>query len=87
MIILMSKEVQSVSTSSLPVVGGPLPDNPSLQIIMVKLDVTNYLTWSRSAILSIQSCGLYGYLTIDAKKQENIEPLYDKWMVENSLAM
>lgn len=44
-------------------------DNPSLQITMTKLDVTN-LTWSRSTMLSIQKLRLVSLLIVDSKKPE-----------------
>jgi hypothetical protein len=36
---------------------GALNENPSLQITTVKLDGSNYLAWSRSALLSIKVGG------------------------------
>lgn len=36
-------------------------DNPSLQIITTKLDGTNYLSWSCTPLLAIQSQGLYTF--------------------------
>lgn len=44
-------------------------DNPSLQITMTKLDVTN-LTWSRSTMLSMQKLRLVSLLIVDSKKPE-----------------
>lgn len=43
-------------------------ENPLLQIIAVKLDGGNYLAWSSSSLLAIQSCGLSNYLTGEVKK-------------------
>lgn len=51
---------------------GVITDNPSLQITTVKLDGNNFLTWSRSAILSIQSRGLYLYLIGISNKPEKL---------------
>lgn len=43
-------------------------DNPSLQISLVKLDGTNYLTCSRSYLLCIKFRELQKYITGDTKK-------------------
>lgn len=59
----------------------------TLQITILKLDVMNYLIWSRSALLSIQNRGLYRYLTREFKKPQISGPLHDKWIAENSLVM
>lgn len=54
-------------------------DNSLLQITTVKLDGTNYLTWSRFAILSIQSRGSFRSLfDRKFKNAEETDPLYDK---------
>lgn len=58
-----------------------------MQIATVKLDGKSYLTWSRSAILLIQSRGLYHYLTENSRKSEETDPLYVKWEAWNSLVM
>lgn len=60
-----------------------MTDNPSLQITIVKLVKTNFLTWSRSAILSIQSRGPYSYLIGNSTKPEVIDPKYEKWIAES----
>lgn len=48
---------------------GALNENPSLQITTVKLDGSNYLAWSRSALLSIKSRGMVDYLLGNARSQ------------------
>lgn len=55
------------------------------RITTVKLD-EDYLTWSQSAVLSIQYWGLYLYLTRGCKKPGNSDPLNDKWIAENSFS-
>lgn len=41
---------------------GMIVDNPWLQITIVTLDGLNYLSWSKPAIISIQSRGICRYL-------------------------
>lgn len=67
--------------------GGIIVDNPSFHITIVKLDELNYLIWSRSGILSIQSRVLYSYLIDGSAKPDIFDPPYDKWIAENSLMM
>lgn len=55
-------------------------DNPYLQITIMKLDGTNFLTCSRSAVVSDCSRGLYRYLMETQKKPEEIDPKYEKWI-------
>lgn len=45
-------------------------ENPSLRITTVKLDGSNYLPWSRSALLTIQNRGLSNYLTGEVKESK-----------------
>lgn len=66
---------------------GALNENPSLQITTVKLDGSNYLAWSRSALLSIKSRGMVDYLTGKRKEPDISDPAYAKWDSENSLVM
>ncbi|KAK6918108.1 Retrotransposon Copia-like, N-terminal [Dillenia turbinata] len=66
---------------------GLLGDNPSLQISPVKLDGTNYLSWSRSCLLFIQARGLKGYVTGEKPKPAIIDSTYNQREAENSLVM
>ncbi|KAK6930599.1 Retrotransposon Copia-like, N-terminal [Dillenia turbinata] len=66
---------------------GLLGDNPSLQISPVKLDGTNYLSWSRSCLLFIQARGLKGYVTGEKPKPTITDSTYNQWEAENSLVM
>ncbi|KAK6921131.1 Retrotransposon Copia-like, N-terminal [Dillenia turbinata] len=66
---------------------GLLGDNPSLQINLVKLDGTNYLSWSRSCLLFIQARGLKGYVTGEKPKPAITDSTYNQWEAENSLVM
>lgn len=52
----VSVEAVATAQSSLE---GSLVDSPSLPITIGKLDGANYLTWLRSASLSISSRGLF----------------------------
>ncbi|KAK6932088.1 Retrotransposon Copia-like, N-terminal [Dillenia turbinata] len=65
---------------------GLLGDNPSLQISRVKLDGTNYLSWSRSCLLFIQR-GLKGYVTREKPKPTITDSTYNQWEAKNSLVM
>lgn len=58
-------------------------DNPSPQMTTVKFDGMNYLTWSGSAILAIQSRRLYRYL-IGMQKGLMNNALYDKWIANTA---
>lgn len=64
---------------------GVITDNPSLQITSVKLRRKIFLTWSRSAILSFQSGGLYRCLIGNKPKEPH--PKNEKRIAENSLVM
>lgn len=90
----MSNDLQEMTEVSARTIGGNqtgrerIPtDNPSPQITTLKLDGTNYLTLSRLAVLSIQRRGLYKYLTGSAKRAEETDSLYYKFIAENSLVM
>ena len=79
----MTEEKRAVTETK----SGFVNDNPSLQIIPVKLDGTNYLAWSRSYLLFIQARGLQGYVIGDSLKPEITSSNYIQWESENSLVM
>ncbi|KAK6927413.1 Retrotransposon Copia-like, N-terminal [Dillenia turbinata] len=66
---------------------GLLGDDPSLQISPIKLDGTNYLSWSRLCLLFIQTRGLKGYVTGEKPKPAITDLTYNQWEAENSLVM
>ncbi|KAK6934023.1 Retrotransposon Copia-like, N-terminal [Dillenia turbinata] len=77
----MADGIRSVTENKV----GLLGDNPSLQISPVKLDSTNYLSWSRSCLLFIQARGLKGYVTGEKPKPAITDSTYNQWEAENSL--
>lgn len=57
----------------------------SLQIASTKLNGTNYLEWSQSAMLTIKGRGKLEYLTDPPPKPT--DPNFKTWDVENSMIM
>lgn len=59
----------------------------SSPITTVKLDGTNFFTWSQSAKISIRGGGKWRYISGDTKAPTRDDPTYAKWEADDSLVM
>lgn len=56
----------------------------STPITVVKLDGTNYITWSQPVKLTTMSRGKWGYITEETKAPNSTDPTYAKWEADNA---
>lgn len=53
--------------------------NSSLQLSPIKLDGTNYLTWSETSLLSIKANKMQSFINGKSTKPAETDPTYDDW--------
>lgn len=83
----MSEESQSsvVSETEFGPLRGIVLEIPNSMIITIKFDGTNYLIWSKSVLIHIESRDKEEYLTGEANKALREDPKYQKWKIENAM--
>ncbi|KAK8923657.1 hypothetical protein KSP39_PZI019078 [Platanthera zijinensis] len=76
--------------AAVPVLPAPLRgghDQNTPQITSIRLDDSNYLSWSRSITLALKSRRLFGYVTGQVPAPATSSPEWLTWDSENSLVM
>lgn len=58
-----------------------------MQVVTVKFDGSNYLTWSKSVLIFVQGKDKEDYLTGEIEASTKNDPCYRKWKTENAMVM